>query len=63
MLTLTMPLAEFIAELQRIHAQQDHHPMTKLVITPDRGQRLPEVMVVSSPSAGGVIHASCFEWS
>lgn len=62
MFLLTMPLAEFIAELQRLHAQQAYHPMTRLVINTDPGSSAPDVMIASgSGNAGGAILASCFE--
>jgi hypothetical protein len=58
---LTIPLAEFIAELQRLHAQQDNHPMTQLRVTADGYSNDPELFVSSNLHAGGTIVATCFK--
>lgn len=65
-MTLTIPLKEFIEELQRKHAELGNHPSVGLTVSngPNRGQ--PEIYTGVGHSTGfgsslPTIHATCFK--
>jgi len=59
-LELTIPLGEFIAELQRVHATLGNHPNVKLRVSSER--RSPEIVATRSEgSPFATISAHCFQ--
>jgi hypothetical protein len=59
-LELTIPLGEFIAELQRVHATLGNHPTVKLRVSSER--RNPEIVITRSEgSPFATIAAHCFQ--
>lgn len=59
-LELTIPLGEFIVELQRVHATLDNHATVKLRVSSER--RSPEIDVTRNDgSPFATIVARCFQ--